>query len=161
MFCSITEEPLRYDTDLGEAAVEAAVVPSTRVFEGKSSNQDEILLSGDLADEGIGGNQEDFYSPTSDSDDSDAEEANFSDSKPDLPKDEGIDTCYHSTNFSEPEPIPDESGNNTDDSDTDSSISFLMDENEAKDKFNEATDVINLPSCFIPDSNLNEGLYFI
>lgn len=146
-----SEDPSRYNTDFDGSALTA--VPS---FEGKSTNQKEISLSGELADEGIGGNQEDFYSPTSDSDDSDGEEPNYLDSKPDLPKDEGIDTCYHSTNFSEAGPIPDESENDTE-SDTDSSISFLMDENEAKHELNKQLDVVNLPSCFIPNADLNEG----
>ncbi|XP_065199969.1 uncharacterized protein LOC135831422 [Planococcus citri] len=109
----------------------------------------------ELADEGIGGNQEDFFSPTSDSEYSDV-----SDSKPDaLLKDEGIDTCYRSMVNSENSGAPQCAHPDLDsDSDTDSSISFLMDENEARDELNDLLDVVQLPSCFIPNVELTDDV---
>lgn len=129
----ITTEPSQYGEAV-ESAV-ANVTSSSRAFE----------------DEGIGGNQEDFYSPTSDSEDSmDADETNFAQSKTDVPKDEGIDTCYPVAKKN------DLSWEVFSDSDTDSSISFLMDESEARDGEMD-TEVVNLPSCFITNANSNEG----
>ncbi|XP_065219425.1 uncharacterized protein LOC135844950 [Planococcus citri] len=106
----------------------------------------------ELADEGIGGNQEDYLSLTSDSEYSDV-----SDSKPDaLLKDEGIDTCYRSmVNLENQCPHPHLDSN----SDTDSSISFLMDENEARgDELDDSLDVVQMPSCFIPNAELTDDV---
>lgn len=114
-----------------------------------------VAAAVELADEGIGGNQEDFFSPTSDSEYSD-----MSDSKPDaLLKDEGIDTCYRSVMESVTTAAPKCDHPELDfESDTDSSISFLMDENEARDDLNDSLDVVQLPSCFIPNVECNDDV---